>query len=80
MISVKYTSVSVSPAVYGLIASGYYSLPSNVSVESATASSDGSTVTLILTGTGLGSWALPTAVAGALSVNSDKSLTIAAAS
>ena len=56
--STQQCSVTVTAAQYGKIASGFYTLPTDVAIVSATPDGTGANVTIVFCGTGLGSWAV----------------------
>ena len=51
--------VTVTTEQYGRIASGQYTLPAGVTIASATPNPAGTQVTIVFTGSALGSWAVP---------------------
>ena len=57
--AVRQAQVTITTEQYGRIASGQYTLPTGVTIASATPNTAGTQVTLVFTGSGLGSWAIP---------------------
>ncbi|MGO9114398.1 MAG: hypothetical protein ACLP9L_34715 [Thermoguttaceae bacterium] len=59
-ISTKYKArITVTTDEHSKLVSGHYKLPPGVVIESATPSPDGASVTLVMHGQGLGTWAVP---------------------